>query len=168
MNRCKKNKTIRFCLLLLCVSSMTGCYTLQVPTVSNPGNLRDYQYAYIIPASGVSASYEVSGNQYGVYGGKMITTNPSEVIAGYLMKKGYTILPELTADLEEKTLVINYGHLGKRRLSLFSHSNIVILQFRNAQTHELVASSEAEGGNGANEANDILQAITRALDALFK
>ena len=98
----------------------------------------------------------------------MITTNPSEVIAGYLMKKGYTILPELTADLEEKTLVINYGHLGKRRLSLFSHSNIVILQFRNAQTHELVASSEAEGGNGANEANDILQAITRALDALFK
>lgn len=167
MNRCKKNKTIRFCLLLLCLSSMTGCYTLQVPTVSNPGNLRDYQYAYVIPTSSVSASSGVHGNQYGVYGGATTSTNPSEVIAGYLMKKGYVILPELTADLQGKTLVVSYGHVGKRELSLFAYSNIVLLQFRNAQTHELVASSEAEGC-GSDEAQDVLQAITRALDALFK
>ena len=83
------------------------------------------------------------------------------------MKKGYVILPELTADLQGKTLVVSYGHVGKRELSLFAYSNIVLLQFRNAQTHELVASSEAEGC-GSDEAQDVLQAITRALDALFK
>lgn len=146
---------------------MTGCYTLQVPTTSNSGKLQSYPYVYVIPTSGVSGSSGVYGNQYGVYGGQTTTTNPSEVIAGYLMKRGFTILPEITPDLQSKTLIASYGHTGKRQLSLFAYSNIVLIQFRDAKTHELVASSEAEGC-GSDEAQDVLQAITRALDALFR
>lgn len=153
-------------LLLFCICAMVSCYTLQVPTTSNSGQLQNYPYVYIIPTSSVSGSSGVYGNQYGVHGGITTTTNPSEVIAGYLMKKGYVILPELVPNLQSKTLVVSYGHTGKRMLSLFAYSNIVLIQFRDATTHDLIASSEAEGC-GSDEAQDILQAITRALDALF-
>ena len=166
MSPIKSALHIRLGIVLFCLLSMTSCYTLQVPTTSNSGQLRNYPYIYIIPTSSVSGSSGVHGTQYGVYGGATMTTNPSEVIAGYLMKKGFTILPELTPELQSKTLIVSYGHTGKRQLSLFAYSNIVLIQFRDAKTHSLVASSEAEGC-GDNEAQDILQAITRALDALF-
>lgn len=162
----KRTKVVHVVALLFFLLSMTSCYTLQVPTTSDSGKLQNYPYVYVIPTSGVSGSSGVYGNQYGVYGGQTTTTNPSEVIAGYLMKRGLTILPEITPDLQSKTLIVSYGHTGKRQLSLFAYSNIVLIQFRDAKTHELVASSEAEGC-GSDEAQDILQAITRALDALF-
>lgn len=167
MCKVKRTQVVHIIVLLFCLSSMTGCYTLQVPTTSNSGKLQNYPYVYVIPTSGVSGSSGVYGNQYGVYGGQTTTTNPSEVIAGYLMKRGFTILPEITPDLQSKTLIASYGHTGKRQLSLFAYSNIVLIQFRDAKTHELVASSEAEGC-GSDEAQDVLQAITRALDALFR
>ncbi len=164
----ERTKVVHIVAALFFLFSMTSCYTLQVPTTSNSGKLQDYPYVYVIPTSGVSGSSGVYGNQYyGVYGGQTTTTNPSEVIAGYLMKRGFTILPEITPELQSKTLIASYGHTGKRQLSLFAYSNIVLIQFRDAKTHELIASSEAEGC-GSDEAQDILQAITRALDALFR
>ncbi len=168
MSPIKNTLHIHLGIALFCLLSMTSCYTytLQVPTTSNSGQLRDYPYVYIIPTSSVSGSSGVYGTQYRVRGGETMTTNPSEVIAGYLMKKGFTILPELTPELQSNTLIVSYGHTGKRQLSPYAYSNIVLIQFRDAKTHSLVASSEAEGC-GDNEAQDILQAITRALDALF-
>lgn len=162
-----KHTQVVYVIVLLFLLSMTSCYTLQVPTTSNSGKLQNYPYVYVIPTSGVSGSSGVYGNQYGVFGGKTTTTNPSEVIAGYLMKRGFTILPEINPELQSKTLIASYGHTGKRQLSLFAYSNIVLIQFRDAKTHELIASSEAEGC-GSDEAQDVLQAITRALDSLFR
>ena len=161
-------KFTHICALLFCVLSMTSCYTLQIPTTSNTGQLQNYPYAYIIPTSStVSVSSGVYGTQYGVFGGgSSTTTNPTEVIAGYLMKKGVIILPEPTPKLQSNILIVTYGYLGKRQLSLFAQSNIVLIQFRDAKTQQLVASCEAEGC-GDNEAQGILQAITRALDTLF-
>ena len=85
MCKVKSTQVLHIIVLLFCLSSMTGCYTLQVPTTSNSGKLQSYPYVYVIPTSGVSGSSGVYGNQYGVYGGQTTTTNPSEVIAGYLM-----------------------------------------------------------------------------------
>lgn len=147
--------------------SLTSCYTLQAPVTTVHSNIHNYAYAYVIQTSSVTGSSGVYGNQYGVYGGTTKTTNPSEVIAGYLMKCGYTILPQIDPNLADKTLVVSYGHTGKRTLSLFAYSNIVMVQFRDAKTHELIAQSEAEGC-GDDEAADILQAINRALDSIFK
>lgn len=161
-----RDRIIHVGVLLFCLLAMSSCYTLQQPTINNTGQLRNYPYVYIIPTSSVSASSGVYGNQYGVYGGKTRTTNPSEAIAGYLMKKGYAVLPTITPEWQSQTLIVSYGHTGKRSLSLFAYSNIVLIQFRDAQTNELIASSEAEGC-GSDEAEDILQAIKRALDALF-
>lgn len=154
-------------LILTCVAlSLVSCYTLQVPTTTINGQLENYAYAYVIQTSSVTGSSGVYGNKYGVYGGTTKTTNPSEVIVGYLMKCGYTILPEIDPNLADKTLIVNYGHTGKRQLSMFAYSNIVMIQIRDAKTHNLIAQSEAEGC-GADEAEDILQAINRALDSIF-
>lgn len=162
----KRTKIVHLIALPFFLLSMTSCYTLQVPTTSNSGKLQNYPYVYVIPTSGVSSNSGVYGNQYGVYGGQTTTTNPSEVIAGYLMKRGYSILPEVTPNLQSSTLIVSYGRTGKRRLSLFFNSEIILIQFRDAQTQQLVASSEAEGC-GDNEAQKVSQAIMRALNALF-
>ena len=125
-----------------------------------------YNYVYVIPTSGVTSSSGVYGNQYGVYGGSTKTVNPSEVISGYLMKKGYTTLPSVDPNLAENTMIVSYGYTGRRQLSLFSYASCVIIQFRDAKTHELVATCEGEGC-GEDETADILQAIYSALGVIF-
>ena len=125
-----------------------------------------YNYVYVIPTSGVTSSSGVYGNQYGVYGGSTKTVNPSEVISGYLMKKGYTTLPSVDPNLAENTMIVSYGYTGRRQLSLFSYASCVMIQFRDAKTHELVATCEGEGC-GEDETADILQAIYSALGVIF-
>ncbi|MBR1525412.1 MAG: membrane lipoprotein lipid attachment site-containing protein [Prevotella sp.] len=148
------------------VLTLTGCSALKVPTAEIKGNVLDYPYAYVIPTSGVTSSSGVYGNQYGVYGGSTKTINPSEVISGYLMKLGYTVLPSVSPELAEKTLIISYGYTGRRQLSLFSYASCIIIQMRDAKTHNMVASCEAEGC-GEDETADILQAIYKGLDKIF-
>lgn len=145
---------------------LTGCSVLNVPTADVKGNVYKYNYVYVIPTSGVTSSSGVYGNQYGVYGGSTKTVNPSEVISGYLMKKGYTILPSVDPNLAENTMIVSYGYTGRRQLSLFSYASCVMIQFRDAKTHELVATCEGEGC-GEDETADILQAIYSALGVIF-
>ena len=160
--------------VLFCLFAMNSCYTLQQPIISNTGQLRVYQYVYInhtgsvtgnIPSGGYSYNIYGTNMSYGVYGNNTQTANPSEIIAGYLMKQGYTILPGISPDLAEQTLVVSYGHTGKE-MQFFGYSQKIILQFRSAVTHTLIASSEADGYS-ENDATGITQAIIRALDALF-
>lgn len=145
---------------------VVSCSVLKVPTAKIEGNVYNYQYVYVIPTSGVTSSSGVYGNQYGVYGGSTKTINPSDVISGYLMKKGFTIVPSITPELAEKTLIASYGYTGRRQLSLFSYASCIILQFRAAKTSEMIASCEAEGC-GSDETEDILQAIHSGLNKIF-
>ena len=153
-------------IFLAATISLWGCSTLKAPQTTIGADIRNYPYAYIIPTSGVTSSSGVFGNQYGVYGGATKTINPSEVIAGHLMQRGYTILPELSPDLAEKTLIVSYGYIGRRQLSAFSYASSIIIQMREAKTHKMVAVCEAEGC-GADETDDILQAITTALNNIY-
>lgn len=82
------------------------------------------------------------------------------------MKKGYTPLPSITEQLADKTLVVSYGYTGRRQLGLFSYASCIIIQIRDAKTHQIVASCEAEGC-GEDETDDILQAIYSGLDSIF-
>ena len=145
--------------------TLTSCSALKVPTAEIKGNVLDYPYAYVIPTSGVTSNSGVYGNQYGVYGGRTKTINPSEVISGYLMKLGYTILPSISPELADKTLIVSYGYTGRRQLSLFSYPSCII-QMRDAKTHNMVASCEAEGC-GEDETAGILQAIYKGLDKIY-
>ena len=156
-------------LLLLAIIPLLliGCGALlKVPTADIRGDVNKYNYVYVIPTSSVTSSSGVYGNQFGVYGSSTKTVNPSEVISGYLMKKGYTTLPNIDPNLAENTMIVSYGYTGRRQLSLFSYASCVLIQFRDAKTHELVATCEGEGC-GEDETDDILQAIYSALGVIF-
>ena len=153
--------------LIIIAFSLNSCGAfLNVPVTQNKGNVHTYQYVYVVPTAAVTSSSGVYGGQYGVYGGATKTISPSEVISGYLMKKGYTPIPSITDELADRTLVVSYGYTGRRQLGLFSYATCIIIQMRDAKTHEMVASCESEGC-GSDETEDVLQAINRGLDAIF-
>jgi len=106
------------------------------------------------------------GGQYGIYGSSTTkSVNPSDVIAGILIKEGYVILPKLKSELSNETLIVNYGESGRRNRGL-GYTIEVTIQFISAKTNEMICSCTAEG-QGETEADDIRQAIKRALSSLF-
>lgn len=141
--------------------------TLNAPIFSVNSNLHNYSYVYVMPTSPITSSFGVYGGQYGVYGGQTKTISPSETISGYLMKIGFTPVPSVTEELADKTLVVSYGYTGRRMLSQSAYASCIIIQMRDAKTHEMVASCEAEGC-GSDETDDILQAIYSGLNAIFE
>lgn len=157
-------KKLIFIIIPLVLNSCSAF--LVAPTVNIKGNLLNYTYIYVIPTSSVTSSSGIYGGSYGIYGGATKSINPSEVISGYLMKKGYTPVPSVTDELAEKTLVISYGYTGRRQIGLFSYASCIIIQVRDAKTHEMVASCESEGC-GEDETDDILQAINSGLNKIF-
>ena len=160
-------KKLVLCALIAMFAFASCGVMLNAPVASVKSNLYKYSYVYVVPTSGVTSSSGVSENIWGVYGGQTKTINPSEVISGYLMKIGYTPLPNITEELVEKTLVVSYGYTGRRQLGLFAYASCIIIQMRDAKTHEMVASCEAEGC-GDDETDDILQAIYSGLNAIFE
>ena len=144
-------------ILFLFITSfvLTSCSLMvNVPTAQVNSALHNYTYVYVIPTAPVTSSSGVYGGSYGVYGGATKTVSPSEVISGYLMRKGYTPIPSITEELADKTLVVSYGYTGRRQLGLFAYASCIIIQMRDAKTHQMVASCEAEGC-GEDETEDI-------------
>lgn len=153
----------KFLLLVLVSISLTSCVmALKVPTAVTNGNPYNYTYVYVIPTAAVTSSSGV----YDGYGGVTKTINPSEVISGYLMQEGYTPIPSVTDDLADKTLIVSYGYTGRRPLGWFAYASCIIIQMRDAKTHQIVASCESEGC-GSDETDDILQAIHNGLNTIF-
>ena len=159
-------KRLFLCALVAMFAFASCGVMLNAPVASVKSNLYKYNYVYVVPTSGVTSSSGVYGGQYGVHGGQTKTVNPSEAISGYLMKIGYTPVPSVTEELANKTLIVSYGYTGRRTLSAFAYASCIIIQMRDAKTHELVASCEAEGC-GSDETEDILQAIYSGLNAIF-
>lgn len=126
-----------------------------------------FKYAYISPTKELTSSTgSAYGGQYGIYGSSTTkSVNPSDVIAGILIQKGYVILPELNPELAKETLIVNYGESGRRNRGL-GYTIEVTIQFISADTNQMICSCTAEG-QGSTEADDIRQAIKRALDGLF-
>ena len=87
-------------------------------------------------------------------------------ISGYMAKKGFVILQEADENLSDKTLIINYGESGRRDV-FWGYTTEVTIQFISLKTKRLAFSATAEG-MGETEADDIKEAITRALNALFE
>lgn len=146
---------------------MGACAPLRVPVIVKKAPVEMFKYAYISPTKGLTSSTGCTyGGQYGIYGSSITkSVNPSDVIAGILIPKGYVILPEIKPELAEETLIVNYGESGRRNRGL-GYTIEVTIQFISAETNELVCSCTAEG-QGSTEADDIRQAIKRALDGLF-
>ena len=90
---------------------MNGCAPLRMPVIVRNAPIEMYKYAYISPTKELTSSTGGTyGGQYGIYGSSTTkSVNPSDVIAGILIKEGYIILPELKPELSNETLIVNYG-----------------------------------------------------------
>lgn len=145
---------------------LTSCATtisLKEPIVMKSENLNEYQYVIINPTETLSSSAGTTIN--GIYSEQGKTVNPRDVIAGYLIKKGFIILTEVQDEIKDKTMIVNYGESG-RRIILWGYTTEITLQFIKAADNKIICTSSAEGF-GSTEADDIKIAISRALDALF-
>ena len=149
---------------------MTACGALRSTTASVQPTFYKYRYVYIMPTGSVTGSTRVytSSIDNRVHGGVTRTTNPSDMMSGMLMQKGFTILPQLDQNKLAETLVLSYGETGHRDVGFLwlSTSTNIIIQFRDAQTNDLIASAEAED-YGSTEADNVRYAIQKALDAIF-
>lgn len=162
MNSIKKWLSV-ICAILL----VNGCAPLRTPIVVRNAPIEMYKYAYITPTKELTSSTGGAyGGRYGIYGSSTTkSVNPSDVIAGILIKEGYIILPELKSELSNETLIVNYGESGRRNWGL-GYTIEVTIQLVSAKTNEMICSCTAEG-LGETEADDIRQAIRRALSSLF-
>ena len=145
-----------------------SCTTLLPPSTIKNSSTENYKYIYITPTKNLTSSAGgVYGGAYGVYGAtRSKSVNPSDVISGLLTKKGFIRIPELKEELNDKTLIVNYGESGKRDTGLGGYTIEVTIQFVSGKSSELVSSCTAEG-QGETEADDIRQAITRCITALY-
>ena len=164
-------KYIKFVIVICCVVFMSSCATtLQPARISHHSQIEGYKYVYITPTSSLtSGTSDVYGGKYGIYGSsRSKSVNPSDIIAGYMMKKGFIQVPEVNPELAAQTLIVNYGETGRRYIlgGLLGYTIEVTLQLLSAKTHELICVSTAEG-LGPTEADDIRMAITRALEEIF-
>lgn len=161
------NTIKKVCFVVCSILMLGSCAPLRLPVIVKNAPIETYKYAYISPTKELtSSSGGTYGGQYGIYGSSTTkSVNPSDVIAGELIKEGFIILPELKSELSNETLIVNYGESGRRNRGL-GYTIEVTIQFISAETKQMICSCTVEG-QGETEADDIRQAIRRALEGLF-
>ena len=151
-------------LTLLVVLAFTSCGSLKPVTVTRNASLEGYHYAYI---NSTSTKVGSTGSIYNGIGASVTrSTNPSDVISGFLMKHGFIIVPEIKPDEAKETIVVNYAETGRRNLNL-GYTIEITIQILSANDNLLLCTGTAEG-QGETEADDIRIAITRCLSEIFK
>ena len=156
-------------LVVLLAIVCCGCASLLPPTVTmhRPANEWNYQYVYITPTTETtSVSGGAIGGYYGIYGATSShSVNPTDIITGHFINKGYIRIADIKPEIEDKTLVINYGETT-RGYSGFSRKVGVVIQIVSANTNELVCVCSGEG-IGETDAQAIRNAIDICLEAFF-
>ena len=162
----KLKKIISLALMPLIFAS---CVTLQPVRVTRDASLDNYTYFYITPTeTKMGSTGGVYGTGYGVYGSSTSkSTNPADIISGYLIKRGMVRLPELKNDLADRAMIINYGETGRRSTGLGGYTIEITLQILSAKTSEVICVVTGEG-QGETEADDIRIAINRCLEEMYR
>ena len=157
-----------YVLYIILLVTLCGCSLSKYASVDKRASLNGYKYVYILETSELSSSVGyASGGFNWMYGtSSSNTVNPTDVIAGRLMKQGFVRLPQIESDYIDKTLVVTYGESGRHQM-LLGYAVEVTIQMLDASTNEVVATTTA-AGLGETEADDIRLAILNSLDNLFK
>ena len=148
---------------------LVGCSPLLAPTVTRKSPLNFYKYVYLTPTMEKSSiTGGTFGNVYGIYGGTSShSINPTDLICGHFLKRGFTRLPELKPEFLEQTIVVNFGETGRRNTGWGSYTIEVTIQLLSAQSSEVICIGTAEG-RGETEADDVRIAINRCMDKIFE
>jgi len=165
-----KRITLSLFIAVLITGILVSCSAL-IPklnpvTIIKKEATSNYKYVYIATTgnltSGTSSIYGNNNSLVGVQTNK--TVNPGDVISGILTKKGFIRVPKINSPNE--TMIVNYGESGRRETGLGGYTIEVTIQFISANNNQLICSCTAEG-QGATEADDIRQAISRCLSGLL-
>ena len=156
-------------LLVLMPFIFVSCVSLQPVIVTRNASLDQYSYFYITPTeTKTGSSGSMYGNGQGVYGSSVTkSTNPADIISGYLIKRGMIRLPEIKEELADRTMIINYGETGRRSTGLLSYTIEVTIQILSAKNNEVICILTGEG-LGETEADDVRIAINRCLEEMYK
>lgn len=160
------NKFICSIFIILASITLSGCASMRPATINKADDsVSNYRYFYVSPTGNYTGSAGVHGNQFGVYGGETKTTNPASIISGILFKNGFIQVNEVNPTNANETMIVSFGETGRRNVNL-GYSIEVTIQFVSATTQKLICSCTAEG-QGETEADDVREAIERALKPLF-
>ena len=105
--------------ILVCALAVCGCATSRYSSVNKVAPIQDYKYIYVLGTNEL-VSIDTSVGIADEFGNASASTyinafNPSDVIVGYLMKKGFIRAPKLDKELAHKTLLVSYGESGHYR-----------------------------------------------------
>ncbi len=157
-------KAINFMTIFISTIWLNSCTTLKPVTSIKNDTIKTYKYIYISPTNSLTSSSGATiGGQY--YSTSK-SVNPNDVITGILLKEGFIKLSELKQELNNETLIVNYGESGRRNTGLGGYTIEVTIQFISAKSQAQICSCTAEG-QGETEADDIRKAITRCLTELL-
>lgn len=162
-------KTLKLLALFVVMAvGLSSCGVPQYATISKIPDFSKYKYVYITPTQELtSIAGGAVGTQYGVYSattGKSVI--PSNVIAGYFMKRGFVVVQEIDESQRAQTIVANYGESGRKNYAL-GYSIEITVQLLDASTNDVISVATAEGF-GETEADDIRIATLKCLDGFFK
>lgn len=161
-------KAIKLTLALLLAAVVSSCTVLHPVEINRVDALDNYNYVYIVPTGEVTdGTSDVYADSDATFFGSTETrsVNPADLIAGYLMKRGFMRLSEPNPELLNQTLIVSYGESGRREL-FFGATTEVTIQFISAKTNLPVCVCTAEG-YGETRADDVREAINRCLDEVF-
>ena len=153
--------------LSIAVLLFSSCIVLSPTTITRNRSLNDYKYFYVTPtAERNSVSGSTYGNQNGVYGSTSSNSvSPSELIAGYLMNRGYIRVPEVKEENAKQTMIINYGD-GNSREGLDEFAIEVTIQILDAEKNSVICICRADAKAGT-EAKAIRRATEKCLNEIF-
>lgn len=155
--------------LLLSIAALLfySCISLSPTTITRNGSLDSFRYFYVTPTSERnSVSGGTYGNQFGVYGSTSSNSvSPSELIAGYLMNRGYIRLPEIKAEKAKQTMIVNYGD-GNFREGIEGRAIEVTIQILDAEKNDVICICRADA-IADTEAEAISRATEKCLNEIF-
>ena len=158
----------QFLSILVCALALCGCATSRYSSVNKVVPLEGYKYFYVLGTNEL-LSIDTSVGIADEFGNASASTyinalNPADVVAGYLMKKGFIRAPKLDKEQAVKTLLVSYGESGHHRGNIAE----VTIQFIDASTYELVASTTAASGGLKTDSDKLRDAILKSLQNLFE
>ena len=158
----------QFLSILVCALALCGCAASRHSSVNKVAPIEGYKYFYVLGTnelvsidSRVRLADELGNASANTY---INAFNPSDVIIGYLMKKGFIRAPKLDKEQAVKTLLVSYGESGHHRGNIAE----VTIQFIDASTYELVASTTAASGGLKTDSDKLRDAILKSLQNLFE
>lgn len=152
--------------LVVVLGTLSSCITLRPATVVGSKDFGGYKYVYIPPTQAVYGSATQGTAESNSHYNQFV--NPRDIIAGMMAKRGYIILHDLDDKFRHQAIIVNYGVSDGRQVILTDIATDVTLQFVSADTGELICSTTAEGFGAKTQAENIKQALNRALEALLR